>query len=253
MSRSYLSRELNGFPQGIYEKSATQKAPLGARLALEDGNGGSIRVFRYAKAGGTALIAGKLYASAANGGATTIQKNMTVTAIAYPGSIGVGLTAVTDAITANQFADGFFTVYDGNASQGVGQCYQVRSNTAASAGSTFAIELYEPLIVQVHTSAKGSLVKHPYDSVIVWPTTATGMPVGVPLIAVTGSYYCWLQTWGPCCLLSDGTMAYATGLAASDNAEGAVEPVAGDLPEVGYAMNDAANTKYGCVFLQIAP
>jgi len=253
MSLDYLKREQHGFGQGVYEQSATQNAPLGARLVLEDGNGGSIRVFRYAKAGGTALVAGKLQASAANGGSTTVQKNMTIPTIASPGGYQVSVTAVTDAITANQFAEGFFTVYDGTAGQGVGQTYQIKTNTLASAGGVFGLELYDPLIVQVHTSAKGSVVKHPYDSVIINPSTASGMPVGVPLIAVTASYYCWLQTWGPVCLLSDGTMAYATGLAASDAVNGAVEPVAGDLPEIGYAMNDAADTKYGCVFLQIAP
>ena len=254
MSLDYLKRERFGFPQGVYEQSSTQKAPLGARLVLEDGGGGSIRVFRYAKAGSsTALVAGKLQASAANGGSTNVQKNMTIPSISVAGGYQVAVTAVTDAIDANNFAEGFFTVYDGSAAQGVGQTYQVKSNTAASAGGVFSLELYDPLVIQVHTSAKGAVVKHPYDSVIINPTTASGMPVGVPLIAVDTSYYCWLQTWGPVCLLSDGTMAYATGLAASDNTAGAVEPVAGDLPEIGYAMNDAASTKYGCVFLQIAP
>ena len=40
------------------------------------------------------------------------------------------------------------------------------------------------------------MVKNPWRDGDVMPTTAEGTPTGVPLVAVTANYYCWLQTGG---------------------------------------------------------
>jgi len=249
-----MGSQLHGYPQGIYEQSATQQAPLGARLVHEDGNGSSLRVFRYAKNGAAALAAGKLCQSAANGGGTTVQKELVVVSHAAVGSNLITLTAATDSHTADKFKDGFLSVYDGSAAQGVGQTYTIKSNTAAGAGADFTVTLYDKFIVSVLAgTATANVVKHPYDAIVICNSTITGIPVGDPLIAVTISYYCWVQTYGPCCVLGDGTWAYATGLAASNATSGALEVSDGALPDVGYAMIDSATTKYGCAFLQIAP
>ena len=248
------SNQLEGGPREIYEQSYDAIIPIGTRIVFQDANGGSLRTFRYAKNGATALAAGKLCQSAANGGQTTVQKNLTVVAGAFAGDNSLVITADTDAVVVNNFKDGFLTIYDGSASQGVGQTYQVKSNTVASAGANFTMVIHSYFRVAITAgSATVSLNKHPYDSVVVFPTTATGMPVGVPLIAVTENRHCWLQTWGPCCILASGIWSFGTGLQASRDVAGSIETDnVLHSPPVGYAMNDAADTKYGCAFLQIA-
>ncbi len=68
--RAGNDHELWGSPQSIWDQSEIPKGSFGKRLTLEDG-----RVFRYARNGATALVAGKLCQSAVNGGQTTVQKN----------------------------------------------------------------------------------------------------------------------------------------------------------------------------------
>ena len=237
--------------EDIYQQSAEQQYELGDRLALDDG-----RVFRYAKAG-EALVAGRLKQSAATGGNTTEQVNMAVAVASVVNKNSVTLTADTDAITANQFKDGYLVVYSGTASQGGGQTYKIESNGAASAAGNFSVITYEPHKVAISTSAKASVCKNPYDSVIIYPTTSTGMPVGVPLIAVSANYYCWLQTWGICGVWNDagGGLTVAADVLASNQTAGGVEAddAAKAQQRIGYPVYAGAASKCSPIFLQIAP
>lgn len=237
----------------VYEISAEPRQELGARLELDDG-----RVFRYAKAGSTALIAGYVQQSAATIGSTTEQVNMTVTVAGAVGKNSVTITAVTDAITANLFKDGYLVTYDGTATQGGGQTYKIQSNGACGAAGNFAVTTYDPFIVAISTSAKAAVCKNPYDSVVIWAyATFTGIPVGVPLVAVTASYYCWLQTWGICGVWVDSTAALTVGadVVMSNAVDGSVEPddAAKAYAHIGYALAAGAGSKCVPIFLRLAP
>ena len=239
--------------QDIYEISETPKARLGDSLRIDQ------RVFHYAQAGAAALVAGKLCESAAFAGSlSVVEMDLVVPTEGAVGTYTVYATAnATDAVTANQFAEGYLYVYSGSAAQGVGQTYKIRSHTAAAAGGLITITLYDKLIVLISTSATVGLISNLYKSVLTQATTSVGIPVGVPLLAVTASYYCWLQTWGPCNVLKAGTSARNTQAVVATAAAGAVgiQVAAGSsviLPQVGYSMDTAANTKYGLVFLQLA-
>lgn len=237
----------------IYSISAEQQDELGARLMLDDG-----RVFRYAKAGSTALIAGYVQQSAATVGATTEQVNMTVAVAGAVGKASVVLTAVTDAVTANQFKDGYLTTYAGTATQGGGQTYKIKSNGACGAAGNFAVETYDPFVIAISTSAKAAVCKNPYDAVIIWAYASfTGIPVGVPLVAVTASYYCWLQTWGICGVWVDSTAGLTVGadVLMSNAVDGSIEPddAAKAYARIGMALAAGAASKCVPIFLQIAP
>jgi len=174
----------------VYNQHASAKFPVGTRLQLGD------RTFYYAKAG-EALVAGGLVQSAAKGGATTLQTYCAVSTAGTVGGKTVTVTIASDTLTANQFKDGFLITDAGSAVQGGGQCYKIKSHPAGSGNVTFT--LYDKQVVAISTNAKVSLVANKYRGVIRAPaTTATGIPVGVPLIAVTSAYYFWLQTWGIC-------------------------------------------------------
>ena len=176
--------------QQWYEQSATQKHMVGSKLELSDG-----RVFRYARAGAAALVAGDLLQSAVNGGTATYQNDLTPSAAAV-GATAISVTTVTDAITANEFTDGYLAITDGGAAAGQGGLYKITTHEGGAAGALI-FNIDRPLLVAVTTSSRITIIKDPYMDVIQAPaTTPTGMCVGVPAIAVTATYYCWVQTWG---------------------------------------------------------
>jgi hypothetical protein len=244
--------------QGIYEQSATKKHALGERLQI--GN----RVFYYALAGAVALIAGQLCESAAYGGSSaTIQTNLTVPTVTdgsnAAGQNKVTVTMATDAATLDQFADGYLSVYDGTAAQGVGQTYRIKSNEVATAAGALKLTLYDDLVVVLTAAgAYCNVITNEFYKVLISAANPVGFPIGVPLIAVTATQYAWLQTFGPCaCLLGGTTPINGEALTRSTATAGALQvQVAGSgsltNPEVGFLMHLAcADTAYGMVNLKI--
>jgi len=167
--------------QDIYEESSTALHKLGERIVIGD------RVFRYAKAGSSALTAGLLV-----GAPCTLTSEDTVT-VAHP--IGTTVVTVTAAsVSADDFAEGYLVVDEGT---GAGETYKIKSNTATS-GGTIQVTLYDGLKTAWSTSDTDvTLIPSPYNGLIVCPTDGIIMPVGVPLIDVTANYYFWVQVKGP--------------------------------------------------------
>jgi hypothetical protein len=102
---------------------------------------------------------------------------------------------------------------------------------------------------------------NPYRAFIIHPSTNTAMPIGWTVAAVTGSYYCWLQTHGPLAALIDGTVVMGQQVRCSEDDDGAVAALDYDEsgrnePIVGYVMEigaDAAGGEatYGFIFATI--
>lgn len=235
--------------QREFEQSIIQKYALGCKWALDDG-----RVYHYARAGASALIAGQLQQSAAFGGSSaTVQTDLTPTA-ADVGQKDVTVTLSTDAATLNQYADGWLAVSDGGASIGQGHMYKIKGNDAGSGGSTCVLHLERGLTLAWTSSTRVSIMTNPYNLIIQAPTTETGFIMGVPNIAVDINYYCWIQTWGMCCcwvktaLLMGASVLY-------DVAEvGSVGVTDGNLVNtvVGQAGLVVATDDSGFVYLTIA-
>ena len=235
--------------QSIMEESSTQKHRLGTRLVIGD------RVFRYALAGATNLTAA--YVCGMPGALTSED---TVTVAHAIGTMTVTVTA--SGIAANQFAEGYLVVDEGT---GAGETYKIKSNTATS-GGLITCTLYDGLVTAWSTSDTDvTLIGSPYYKIIVVPTDGIIMPVGVPLIAVTAAYYCWIQTWGPCGVKIDGTSG-ALGNLITERQFGVSGSTAGatDIYTVGgagsakfaEAMLDSADyndTKIEPVYLTICP
>lgn len=227
--------------QGLFEESSKALHNLGELVHSNDG-----RAFRYAKAGGTALAAGKLQQSSAQ---DTGDHNLAIAAAAANATQIVTTSTVT--VTANQYAQGFALIAD---DAGEGYYYKIKSHLAATS-AVVTLELADKIQVALTTSTTVDLVKNPYDAVIINPTTISSSPAGVAVKALTASYFGWLQVSGPCSVLADGALTVGTDVVASDNVAGAVEVTADGTPEilsvVGTAMIAATDTEYGLVNLKL--
>ena len=213
------------------------------------------RVYRYVKAGASALVAGECIQSpaiAANHLART------------PVAAAIGATSVTSDVgatsgAANLYAKGFLQV---DTTPGNGRMYGVDNHLAfdaSAAAVVWNLDPSDPIKVALTTSSRVGLIKNPYDGVIQMPvTTATGILVGVAVAAIAASEFGWIQTWGYCPVLINGTPALgATVVSPSATTAGAVDvitttnlvtaQIVGRMGQVG------VSTKNNAVYLTIAP
>lgn len=206
---------------------------------------GDGRAYRYATAGAVALLPGKATAPAAT---TANSVNQTGTANAV-GTTVITYTVGATAISADQFAGGFFAVND-TATTGV-NVYRVKNNTAvASAGGSITVTLAvdEPLTVATTTASKFSLYPGPFKNTVLQTAAATGAvnPAGVPNIAVTAGSGYWSQVGGYCAVLSDGIIAKGVGAIASGSVDGALvtEATGSIIVRQAFAPEATVDAKY---------
>lgn len=191
--------------QGIYQESAIKNGPLGAKLELTDG-----RMFRYCLNGGVALAA----CTMAEAPAWVTTHSALATNTATKGTTIITVTnGITNAFTADQYADGFMVVETvGSAEAGM---YKIKTHPAADASADCVFTLYDPLRVAFAAGTTVTLMKNRYSGVIITVAsggTETGVEVGIPLIPVTIGYYFWAQYRGPSACLINGTPAIGTPL-----------------------------------------
>ena len=230
--------------QSIYEISAAAKCGIGTRLVLGD------RVFRYAKNGSSALGAAYVVQAPIPEGTYSIGQAI--------GTHAVGENAVTwtvnaggVAFTKDQFKDGYLLIDDaGSVATEEGYCYKIKGNTAAAAGADSTISLYDRLAKAISATATGAIALNPYNGVLL--DAGTSHLVGVPIIEVTASYYCWVQTWGPCPVVCDTTGVGIRAACTSTSGEADVRD-ADTEPILGYGMNAGAANDVVMVYLTLAP
>lgn len=178
--------------QTIFEESSTQQYTLGTQLWYPNGD-----KFRYTKNGGTALAKGYMTCSATN------TANCVAEAQGTSGtSVAIGdqeiVVDVTNAsgITDDLYAQGWLSV---DTSTGAGDLYKILACSLLTT-TTARLLLETPIRTAWAAGTTISLLRNRWRDVVVFPTTATQPATGIPLIAVTANYYCWLKTRGeaPC-------------------------------------------------------
>lgn len=235
----------------IYQTGTDQLVPLGTRGVTVDG-----RVFRRAKAGAVALTTGKLMQESVI--VSGHGNNLVIPAAVAVGASSITLTNSTTAITLNMYKEGFIYINDVD---GEGQYYKIKSHPAESTGSgSCAFTIEGELVVALTTSSEAGLRRNPYDSIVINPTTATGAPVGVTVVAVAASAYAWIQTWGPCAVLTNGTIIVGKTVTPGASTAGSVDvhPLNssdsdGQQPTVGVVSRVTDSTDYSWINLKIAP
>ena len=261
------------FPSVVYGSYGDEKTaqstkinnlPLGTRMVLPDG-----REFVHAKASATALIAGDMYQqnSMAVVAGTSDAGILTNMAVATSAAIGATTVVITMAATAHfskdLLAGGYLFTNDAT---GEGHCYKIKGNTAAASLGSCTITLEPNDAIKVALAAGTSEVavrQLPFDNVTITTadTVGVGALAGVAPVAVTASYYCWLQRKGPAAVLTDGTVIVGVPCVVSPALAGAIAPfstsaadtagvrAAKGIDTVGYVMNVSASTEYSLVNL----
>jgi hypothetical protein len=220
---------------------------LGARIVTRDG-----RVFRFARVGAVAAVAGSVYQAAA-----AVPNHLAQT----PAAAAVGATQVVittlgaTAATENQYAEGYLQV---DTTPGNGIMYGINSHLANAGSAAFTVNLEKDDAIQVAltTASRVGLIANPYSAIIVTPTTATNVIVGVPLVAAAINAYCWIQTWGACPVLINGTPGVGVAVVNGATTAGSVD-VAAVAAEIntrvlGIMLQVGVSTKNNAVFLKIA-
>ncbi len=238
----------------IYTPHSTQQYRLGTRYVKGDG-----RVFHYAQANAsTALVCGDVIQSQVDCFVANEQQDNDVPTASAAGDDFIWVTTATDTLTEDYCKDGWIIISDGTAAQGGGQIYQIKSHPAGAAGN-IKFTLYDELKVLVSTSAKAGIITNPYKLVIQLPaTTGTGWVVGVAPVAVTASYYFWLQTWGMAAVLVKGALTVGEDVVCAYTTAGSCDAqVAGasslEHVRIGTCGHTTDTTDWGFVYLQIAP
>lgn len=198
--------------QSIYEASATQKHMLGTKL--DTGHEG--RVFRYAKAGGTALVQARMNQS----GVTSATYFTAIPQTAYARVVGEteirvlvttgGIAGTTVGYTENGFSGGWL------------MCNKVSPAVLGDIYGIVASKYYSETLMDLKLAtpwrnamlATGEVtltVSKFFGSTVFAAYDATAPANGVALCPVTANYFYWSQVKGPAPLLVDGSETYDIG------------------------------------------
>lgn len=247
---SAFANVLYGPEQEVYNTYTDRRWMLGTKLILQDG-----RMFRFCLAGGTTLAPGKVCQSPANVANHILQTPATAGVV---GDTSLSVTLGATAMTADQYRDGIMSV---NLGTGFGYSYALDTHAAvgsgAATGSSLKFKRGVSLQKAVPTTANSvSFIANPYSNSIVYPTTPTGAPIGVPMVSITNAQYGWLQTRGLSTVLTNGTVVIGDAVVTSATTAGAVDPTTSTfavvyLNLVGFVQVVATSTNYSTIQLTI--
>jgi hypothetical protein len=232
-----------------------QEHDLGTRMVIRE------REWRYAQMGASAGVAGTLYQSEVP---TSTWMTCTVDTARAAGATSISATlGGTNSVVIDEFNQGYVSIED-DAGEGhlypIARAYAAGDANAAAAHSTaLTVALAPGYSVQVAltTATTLSFFKNIYDEVIIHPSPATGLIVGVAMKAVTANYYCWLQVKGPASVLAEGTLVITEPVRASESTNGTVaaldydEGSVGSKRIVGYVMDIGATTEHATIDLTL--
>lgn len=236
---------------------------IGQTFALEDG-----REVRIVSNGTVALTSGVLVQSSP---IVANHQNLAVSVTTYPATAGtyqVSVTLGATVLKTNQYADGFLVV---NAGTGIGQTLKIASHSnAAASASGVVITLEDPIQVTLDATSKVCLLANPYKDVVINPTTATGVPVGVTLYPVAASVapttdvttgkqtaagtqqYAFVVTKGVTSVLGDAnTAAAGLGIIPSTTTAGSVAVQTATGANIGRVYNASVSAESRAVFIDL--
>jgi hypothetical protein len=197
--------------QSIYESSATQNFMLGTKLEFADG-----RVFRYAKAGGVALVQARMNQS----GVTSATYFTAIPQTGYAQVVGDrdirvlvttgGIAGTTVGYTENGFSGGWL-VCNKVSPAVLGDIYGIVASKYVDE-THMDLKLATPWRNAMLATGEVTLtVSKFFGSTVFAAYDATAPANGVALCPVPIGYFYWSQVKGPAPLIVDGSETYDIG------------------------------------------
>ena len=178
--------------QDVYTTSTDKNYDLGTKLYLD-----SERIFRYSLNGAVALTKSLMTTSAAE---VTDHKQTTQTGHAWAvgQKSGTVLISGTTTVADNEWRGG--SMYLDAAAAGdeyrIVACHQ-------TAATIVQVELETPIRNAIAVTDVVTIKPNRWSKVVVAATTVVGPATGVAIVGVAANAYSWLQTGGPCPVLTD--------------------------------------------------
>ncbi|KKM71569.1 hypothetical protein LCGC14_1429280 [marine sediment metagenome] len=216
----------------IYDPRPGSSLPLGARGYSPNG-----RIFRMARASTVALTVGQLVRKPEN---EIRYADMSVATAVGAGNTKFTLTMNGPTIALDDYRDG--TVYF-NDGPNQGHSYAIVGNSLTAANGTLTIDINTGLTIALTTSSKATIIKNRYDGVRVTEPSPVERTLGVVPVAVTASYYFWLQTGGPAIILQDGNLFENRDVIPSQRIRGATQSAGSAIVSDTVIMDALGNEK----------
>ena len=225
--------------------------PAGQLMVLPDG-----RQYRFGQAGGSTLAPGKLDVAPAVG---ANFDNLVIPTAVAAGATDVTITNGATTIAAGDFADGYLNIED---DAGEGILYKIKSHTIEAAGSaavTVTLANANGIQTALTTATTVGLAPSAYRNLIIHPSPAVSIPVGVAQASMTTLKWGWFQVRGVSSVLADGTPTIGLSAMASNAVDGAIEtwglteaaPPTEISPVIGITLETAVDTEYGLFALDV--
>ena len=199
----------------MFESGSEKLGPIG-QAHRQDSTG---RSWRYSLAGAGNLARGKLYSSA-----VTIGNHINLSFASAPADLAKSVTVTLggSVVTANQYQDGWLNVQDGTSE---GRAYPIEGHPAqATSTGDLVVDLKEQFAtLGAVAESNVNLVYNRWAGVLISSTGQDDAVAGVPNVAVTLAEYGWLQTYGPCAVWQDETIAIGSGVVTGSSVGGQVE------------------------------
>ena len=227
----------------LYDSNTVKDHALGQQVQTVDG-----RKFRYAKCGATATVTGDCYSSAAQ---DAQFQSMVVPTLSAIGDTLIYTTNGTTTVAANDFDEGYLMV---SSSTGIGQSSPIVSHTTGASGAAVNYTITDPLKVATSTSSTVTVIKNPFDDIVIQAATPVASTAGIAQFAIVAAEFGWIQTGGPAACLWDATVAAVDnlGVAPSTTTAGCVTVAYAASEVIGMSMQVVPVSAKVCpVFLQI--
>lgn len=238
----------DGARQDYNAESASQNYVLGTRGFVVNTD----RVYRYGGFTATAVVAGAIIAPDISVGGVVDTDNIVDAAEAIGQTEILMDGAAFTSITANQFAGAIFAI---TANTGEGHQYPIVSNTASVNTDEVTLTLARPIRVALDTTSDMMILPNPFANMLIATVATDGAPSGVTCLAITASYYAWVQRRGMATVLLDDTgsqQALYRIATLSDGIDGACQGKDADTePIIGYFVVLGDDTDYAGVYLTL--
>ena len=203
-------------PGGVVQDTLTETIARNYRVGTKLREDGC--TYHYSLSGAVALDLAQIMQSEVP---EATHENMLPVGVYAPAASVITVTLAAVGVALNEYRDGWLYI---NAGLGMGQKLKIMSHPLVAGVNPCAFTCWEALTAATDGTSRFSLIKNPYQDLIVKPASPpTALVVGVPQFTVTAARYFWLLTKGPTPLLTQGAIIIHRQVTPDEAVAGAVK------------------------------